>query len=137
MPPVPDLRTSMPRSELLPILLRREITERISRTFFIKEANVLIYLFWDVIWIGDVEVGEHLRLDPAINGFHGRIVCWCASPGHGPGDIVHGKKLVIALGCINRTLIAMQNQLLFRILLLERNHVLQAIQIGHAITTFG
>ena len=94
MPQAPDLRTSLLRRELLPVLLWREIAEGIGRALFVEEANVLINLCRYVVRICNVEIREHFGLDPSIDGLHGRIIRGSACSGHGSGDIVHRQEFV-------------------------------------------
>ena len=74
MPLVPDLRTSMVRSELLSVLLRSKITKSIGRALLIEETNVFINLFRHIVGVSDVEISEHFGLNPTVNGFHSRII---------------------------------------------------------------
>ena len=54
MPLVPDLRTSMVRSELLSVLLRSKITKSISRALLVEETDVFIDLLRHIVMVRDV-----------------------------------------------------------------------------------
>ena len=41
-----------------------------------------------------MEICKQFRLDPTIYRFHGRVVCWCASAGHGVRNAVHRQQLI-------------------------------------------
>ena len=101
------------------------------------EADIVVYLLRDIVIRCNMEVSEQLCFHPAVNGFHGGIICRGTSSGHRPGNVIHRKKFVVALGSINRALVAVKDQLLIRKLLLELNHILQSVDIGHAVPAFG
>ena len=100
--------TFMLGREPFPILLRSKISKGVCGTLFIEESDILGDLPGDILGRCDVQIRKQLGFHPSIDGFHGSIVRRRTGSGHGSGDVIHGQKLIVALGSIYGALIAMK-----------------------------
>ena len=123
--------------EPLPILLWSKVSQGVCGTLFVEESNIFGDLPRDIICRCDVQICKQLGLYPSVDGFHGGIVRWRASSGHGSSDVIHGQEFVVAFGSVYRASVTMKDKLLIRILLLELDDISQTIEIGHTIAALG
>ena len=111
------------------ILLGRQIAQCIGRSLLIEERDVLVYLLFHGYLARHMEIHEHLRLDPAIDGLHRRIVRRRPRPRHGTRDAIHRQQLVECLRCINRALVGMENRFAFGMFFANIQQVFQPANV--------
>ena len=125
-----------------PVLFWSQITKSIGGTFFIEETNIFVHLCGYIVIGRNMEVGKQFCLHPAVNGLHGSIVSRRTGSGHGSCNVIHGEKLIVALGGIDRTLVRMENEFLIRDLLgleatydrtVQYYHTLEGIPLGWSL----
>ena len=84
-----------------------------------------------------MEVHEQLRLYPAVNGLHRRIVRRRPCPRHRTRNAIHRQKVIERLGRIDGALVGMKHHLALRMLLANLEQVLQPADVRHSVTALG
>lgn len=77
--------------QYISVLFGSQIIQRISRTLFVKEVDVILNLLLYRLIAGYMNIHEHLCFDPTVDGLHCGIVCRRTDTAHRMCDAVHWK----------------------------------------------
>ena len=79
------------------------------KTLVVKVENILIKKFWNILCVTQIEVKIKLVLNPAIQGFNNRIICWSSSSRHGTQYVILTMGLAKSLGRVDSSLVGVQD----------------------------
>ena len=87
------------------VLNQSHVIERISRSLFIEENDIIVNLLFNRKLTCNVKVHEQLRFDPTVNCFHRCVVCRSPCSGHGTSNAIHWQEFIESFWSIYRTLV--------------------------------
>ena len=81
------------------------------KTLVVKVENILIQKFRNILRMIQIEVEIKLVLNPAIQSFNNRIICWRSSSRHGTQYVILTMGLAKSLGRVDSSLVGVEDYL--------------------------